>query len=337
MSDDFDDANDSTDADTDAAAAGDTADPNEPSTGAAPDGDVTDGNADGAAARDRMARALGAVRREGWKAAILYAAVDAVAAFLAVNLLVAVADPGILPDRIALPAAVAEALSGALGAVSIPGSAFLAAVLGVVVFAGELRFRTRRSLVERFEAVNPPVAEALRTARDAVDDGLDSRMAARLYEDVVDRLGETSGVALVDVRRVAGTVVLIALLSLATVQVAVVDLSLFDDGPGVPGGNGVGPGEDDPRNYTGLEDGESVLGEPEDVESGDENLTARIETSGGDGPVSDGEQFPPPEDLSGGSGGGGGVQSQQAGYAQPERLEDAELIREYNLRIREET
>jgi hypothetical protein len=286
--------------------------------------------------RERMAAALREIRREGLKAATIYAAVDATLVFLAVNLLVIVVEPAAIPDAVTVPSSVTDAVGGlvgqSLGTVDVPVSALIATALAVVVFGAELWLRSRRPLVERFEAANPSVAEALRTARDTVARDSDSRMAARLYEDVLERLRDTSSVALLDVRRIAVTVIVVVALSLATVQLAAVDLG---------GGEGVGPddgtdaGEDTPNPYTGLKDGDAVLGDPEDVDVGDDELDAQIDSSGGSEDVDDTQQFPS-DSVDRGSGGSNSADGQQAGYAEPEQLEDADLIREYNLRIRDE-
>jgi len=271
-----------------------------------------------------MDRALTAVRREGRKAAIVYATVDAVALGLAVNLAVAVLGPSGLPAQVGLPAA------GPIGSVTPPTAALVGATAGLVAFVAEVGLRVRRPLVERFEAANPPVAEALRTARDAVDDGVDSRMGRRLYTDVLDRLGESSGVALLDLRRVAGTVVVVVALSLATLQVTVAGVALLDGGPTDAATDGVAePARDDVR----LRNGSDVLGDSEDVTAGEDNLTAQIDSTGGDQQVERNEQFPTD---GGGGGASAGVEGQQAGFADPEQIEDAALIREYNLRIRDE-
>lgn len=282
--------------------------------------------------RKQMETALTEVRREGWKAAFIQSVVDAAALFLAVNLLLAVTEPSWLPEPITLPAdataQIAEVL-GHTGPVAVPGSALLAAVVAVLVLVVGMGVRVRRPLVERFEAVNPPVAEALRTARDAVEDGATSEMATRLYADVLDRLRETSSIGLVNLRRIALTLVVIAALSAATTQVAVYEITI----DGESGDDAVDTTGNESVEFTGLRDGNAVLGESEDVSAGDENISAQVESTGGDQELDDRETFP---GSSGPSGGGtGSVDSQQAGFAQPEQIEDAELIREYNIRIRE--
>ena len=119
------------------------------------------------------------------------------------------------------------------------------------------------------------------------------------------------------------------LLSVATVQVAVVGPGLFD-----PPADASEAGPSEPEtNYTGLRDGDSVLGDSEAVEAGDEELNASIDSTGGGQDVGDEQQFP--SDGGPGTGASGaGVDSQQAGFAAPEQVEDAELVREYNRRIR---
>ncbi len=284
--------------------------------------------------RERMEAALREIRREGWKAACIYAVVDAVAVLLAINLAVTLLDPAWAPAGVDLPASAADrlaALPGVAGRASIAGSALLGAGAGLVVFVAEIGWRVRQPLVERFEAGNPSVAEALRTARDAVEDGADTEIARRLYADVLERLRDTSSLALVDLRRVGLTVVLVLVLSATAIQAAVFEVTI---GPG--GDAGVGNDTaDESVDFGGLQDGQSVLGESGPVASGEENRTAQVESTRGSDEIEEPEEFPGTGAGAGG-GAGGGVQSQQAGFAQPEEIDDAELVREYNVRIRGE-
>jgi hypothetical protein len=296
-------------------------------------GDSTRADADSAAGGStaRIRDALDEVRTEVRKAAVVHAAVDAAFLALLANLVLALVDPPWLAVGVRLPTALADAL-GAIPLVgdfaprAVGATSLLAVAVGVVAFAGEYAFRLRRPLVEQFEAANPQIREALRTARDAVDHGADTEMARRLYGDVIETLGRTSTLELVETRRVAVTVVLVVLVSLASVQVAVVD-------PDLAGILGVGGGEPtvDRPDEDELQDGEEILGDPEDVEAGDEFENISVPGTGeggGDGPTGPGDGF-------GGGGGTGEFDSQQAGFAGEERIEDAELVREYNLRIRE--
>ena len=78
-----------------------------------------------------------------------------------------------------------------------------------------------------------------------------------------------------------------------------------------------------------------VLGDREEVSVGDDNRTAEIESAGGGRDVEEDRTFPDREVSGAGEGSSAGVDSQQAGFAAPEQVEDADLVREYNRRIRE--
>ena len=295
-----------------------------------PDAEEAPGDTDDPAT-ERMRRAITAVRREGYKVALIYAAVDAALAALVVNLLLQVVKPQELPATLPWPGVVVDAVVRSTGAPPAPlqTSVVVGFVAGVVVLVGEFVLRTRRPFVEQFEGANPEVDEALRTARDAVRSGTDSRMATALYEDVLAGLRRTSSVGLVNLKRVFLTVILLSVVSVASIQVAVVDLDIGDLGDD--------PADDSLDNrtseYEGLQDASGVLGEPEDVSAGEETLNTTLATEGGgdDGSASSGTAY----DSSGFSG-STDVEGQEAGFAEREQLEDAELIREYNLRIRSE-
>ncbi|AZH26141.1 DUF7502 family protein [Haloplanus aerogenes] len=300
----------------------------------------------------RIRRALTEIRREGWKVAVIYAVVDATLATLLVNL-VATFVGGVprLPTRLPIPPAILRFLRETVGVTlaepTVSSAAVVGAAVGLLVFVVEVAWRVRRPLVEQFEAANPALRESLRTARDAVGEGRrpskrrptaggtdrHSRMARRLYESVLDDLKRSSSIGLLDLRRVAVTVVLITAVSVATIHLAVVDITLagLGDTP-----EAETPGGGTQSDYTGLQDGSSILGEPEDVPTGEENLDATVDTSGsGSGQGSDAESAAAYEDS--GFGGDDAVESQRAGFTEREQLEDAELIREYNLRIRQES
>jgi hypothetical protein len=276
----------------------------------------------------RMRRALTAVRREGYKVALIYAAVDAALAALVVNLLVQVLNPGWLPTTLPWPGVVADAISGSGGSpVPLQTSILVGVVAGLVVLGGELVVRTRRPFVEQFEGANPEIREALRTARDAVRSGKESRMTVALYEEVLARLRNTSSVGLVNVKRVLLTVVVISAISVASIQVAVVGLDIGD----LAGEEEDGDLDQQTSDYEGLQDANDVLGDPEDVTAGEEELNTTISTTGGgdDGSTSSASAY-----NSGGFSGSSDVEGQEAGFDEREQLEDAELIREYNLQIR---
>jgi hypothetical protein len=284
------------------------------------------------ATTDRIAAALSAVRREVRKAALVHAAVEGALVAVVANLILSLATPAALSGSVPLPGVVVAALRSVpvVGAVAprTVGVASLAAVgVGGVGFAGAYLLRLRRPSIEQFEAANPPVREALRTARDAVDGGSDTEMARRLYADVIATLRDTSTLELVDARRLTVTVVLVAVVAVASVQVAVInpDLAGVLAGGDGPDSNIEQPDDDE------LQDGDDILGDAEDVEAGDEVENITVPGTG----EGDGEGPTAPGGGTGGAGGSGEFDSQQAGFAGDERIEDAELVREYNLRIRE--
>jgi hypothetical protein len=286
------------------------------------------------ASPDRIRAALSEVRREVRKAALVHAAAEGALAAVVANLLLSLVTPAALAGTLPLPAVVFGALRrvpavGAVAPRTVGVAPLVAAGVGGVGFAAAYLLRLRRPSVERFEAANPSLREALRTARDAVESGggSDSEMARRLYADVIARLRAASTLELVDARRLTVTVVVVAVVAVAGVQVAVVDPDLGGvlAGGGDPGATVDRPDDDD------LQDGDEILGDAEDVEAGDEIENVTLPGTG------DGTEEGPtaPGGGTGGGGGAGEFDSQQAGFAGDERIEDAELVREYNLRIRE--
>ena len=154
--------------------------------------------------RERMERGIRTVTREGQKATLIESTVEAVAVLLLVNLFIAVVPIAQLPETVPVPGAPTPALA------TLNTGAVVAAIAGVSVFAVALRLRLRRPTVERFGEVNPELAEALRTARDAVEADAEGRMAARLYDDTVERLGEASSLGLLDLRRLGVVLLVVA-------------------------------------------------------------------------------------------------------------------------------
>lgn len=285
---------------------------------------------------EAMKAAIKEVRREGYKVAILYGLVDAVVVLLAANLVVQTVDVATLDQTLYRPPAASTwAVAGDLttGRLIVIG-------LGAATFIGEVWWRVRQPLVERFEAANPEVHEALRTARDALARDTDTPMARALYQEVIERLGATSSLGLVSVGRLAVTMVVIVALSLAAIQVSVAAIQVspgsFTDGGSasdgaVPGEGGSGQVDGQAGEGGQFGSSDDVLGDPEDVEAGSENLSAAVPSGPGSG-----EEQGRVYDSDGYSGQPVQIEAQQAGYAAAEDVENAELIKEYNLQIREQ-
>jgi hypothetical protein len=277
-------------------------------------GTRTAGDTGTSATRAEVSDALREIRREGHKIAVIYGVVDAALATLLANLLLHLVGPawtdGTLP----------------VASVELPRSILVAVAIGLFVFGGEAVLRSRRPIVEQFEAANPSIREMLRTARDAVAGGRDSRMARVLYADVLDSLRQTSSFGLVDRRRLSVTLVVVLVLSVVSIQAVVLDLDLGGNDPSSAGGEA-------DTSYDGLRDGSEVLGKAENVSAGDNDLDAQISGSGeGDAPPGGA-----PSSYDSGGIPSGEVESQQAGFSATERLEESELIRDYNLKLRNET
>jgi hypothetical protein len=280
---------------------------------------------------DTARQAVRQIRRETLKAAAVYAVLEAalVVAALAVGLTLLQGSP--VPKTVTLPA------GGTEGA-TLSGPVLVAAVVGVVVLVADFYRFARQPAAEWFERANPEVAEALRTARDAAADADDDTMARALYGDVLARLRETSSVRLLDPVQLAATVVLVVLLSLAATQLPALDVSVDveslapDGNRGVSGGAGedTSPGEGAVSDgQGGLERSEDIFGDPENVEAGSVDLPATVDTGG----VGD-DRADRPFETGGFPSGRTDVDAQQTGFAPPEDVEDADLVREYNLRIR---
>jgi hypothetical protein len=274
------------------------------------------------AERAAVEDALRAVRREGWKAAAVSATVDGTCALVAVQFAVTVSG-------VDLPVPEAGPLSG---------GAVLAVLAGLLVGVGEFTVRVRRPLVDRFGAANPEVATALRTARDTVARGRDDPMARRLYADTRERLERASSRGLLDVRRLAATVVVVAVLGAATVGVGAAGTTLFGPAdPGAPPGGGPGgtvDGTPAPDEYDGLRDGDEVLGTPGGVDRGSDDQTARVGTN----PDASGERTPAGDGFdTAGDAATGEYDAQRAGFADESSIEDAELVREYYVRVQNST
>jgi len=264
--------------------------------------------------RDAIREALREIRREGYKAAALHAVVDAVAVFLLVNL-------GVLVSAVPLPAA------GPLD-----GSTVLAAGVGLLVGVVEFRLRAHFYTVEGFEDVNPAVKDALRTARDAAAAENRSPMAQRLYDDVVTRLRDTSAAGFVDARWLGGSVLVVLLVSVLTVHVAVAGVTLAPGGgPTTNGtdGGGTGPVGVTDNGDSRLRDGDDVLGDPKDVDRGTDDLAANVSAGRGGEEGDETHSY----DDSGFSVDDDPVAAQRAGFDAERNLDDADLVREYNLRL----
>jgi hypothetical protein len=269
--------------------------------------------------------ALVEVRREELKAAAIYGAVDAAVVGAAVGFIGTVFD---------IEGAIGVSTLVETAAFTISLTAGLSIGLAVLTFLGEIAYRTRGEPCEHFEAATVTVDPALRTAREASTEGRTDPMAARLYEDVLTELKQANSENLLRRGRLVAPLVVMSALSFGTVYVAASNIQVttgVDSGPSTGGAadlraeGGVGD--------TTLQDGESVLGEATNVSTGDDplNTTISADASGGDRPDSESAS----SGFDSGSQ-GANVDAQRTGYSDPEEVEDAAVIREYSVAIRDD-
>jgi len=274
---------------------------------------------------EKVLQAEKEIRVEGAKAAFLHAVVEATLAALAGVFFLSSSEIG--PESVG-------PLSGPV-AVSI----FVALLFGVSSFYLTYRRRT----LETFEELNPNVREALRTARDSARDGEETEMAQHLYEDVAEQLKSTSAEGFVSLKRVMASVGLIVAVGLFLLHASFFGVGGPGDGlfglDENAGGDsapddGQQAGEGGATQYDELRDPEEVMGEEGEVLQGTEEEQVQLRTGGeGEGgEIGERGTTGEIEDRVGES----NVDAQRAEFAPEEEIEDAELVKEYNLRVRDE-
>ena len=309
---------------------------------------TTDTNADNDRSTDTalptLRAALAAVRREALKARLVYAIVDAAITATLVLLALTWLSLDAVPEVVQLPVprfatAAIESLAGTtVRTLVLSGVALVALVVAVVVFVLELLLTSRRDEIRWFESVNPDLGVALRTARDTADNEATNVMATDLYREVLARLGNSSGAALLDrsrlLARLAVVVLVVGSAGASAAFGVSLDIPTFTDpdtpsdgqDPDVPPADGDTDSDDD-----GLAPGEDILGEPTEVPRGQDPEDIYVDP----GRASDGDDRP--YDTGGFPSGSVDVDAESAGFAPPEVLADADLIREYAVAIRTNT
>jgi hypothetical protein len=288
--------------------------------------------------REELLAAVSEIDREAKKAAFLQAALDAMLVFVVLRLalqLTPVGDGSGALVSVPIPGGLAGALGGVgiilPDPVTVTGAGAATVLAGASWFVADALLRYDRLGIERFEADNPVVEEALRTARDTAEGDVDNPVAVELYREVLGRLEDTSSRAFVQRRQLVAVVVGLALVSAATVGVAGLGLSPIGTGGdadvGTVGGAGGGGGAGGESSGSG--GGEDLLGEEGEVERGTDDRSLQLRGEG-EGQAGGGG------DYSGGSfdADPGRVEASRAEFSEEERPEDAELVRAYTERIR---
>ena len=281
---------------------------------------------------EKVLQAEKEIRREGAKAAFLHGFVEATGLFIVVYFALFTVDPGFVPGTVSVEQA----------GVAVPGAVIVSAAVGLVFFVVDAAFVYRRRTLEYFEDVNPHINEALRTARDAAERGEDTEMAQALYEDVLEELKDTSSDGFVSIPRMAGSVLLVFAVAFLLLSASLGGFgggdSLFGNdqtsqGSSTSEGEGGGGGGGGSENAEGeAQSSEDVLGESGEVSRGADEQNVELDRSGsggegdggGTGSVGEGRDY----------GEGVSVEGQRTEFSPEEEIEDAELVKEYNLRVR---
>lgn len=297
--------------------------------------------------REEVLTAVSEIRREAAKAAAIHAILDAMAVFLVLRLVTQLVSIPVGTEPLtAVP--IPDAVGGPLRAagiavpdvVGISGVSLVVVAIAVSWAIVDVAFRYDRLGVEQFEAHNPAVEEALRTARDTAEGDVETQVATTLYRTVLRRLGETSSRSFLQQRQLIGVTAVLVLCSAGIVGVTGAGISPLTDsgtmemtagsidsgsGAGVVGAGGGGAG-----GVSNSDGGGDLLGDEGAVERGTENQSLRLR----------GENV---DNGGGGEYGGGSVavdsaavDASQAAFTDEKRPEAADLVRAYNKRIREE-
>ena len=280
---------------------------------------------------EKILQAEKEIRREGAKAAFLHGMVEATVFFVVVYFVLFTFQPDAVPDTIPIEQA----------DVAVPGAVVVAAVAAFLFLIADAYLVYHKRTLEYFEDVNPQINEALRTARDAAERDEKTEMAEALYDDVLKELKNTSSDGFVSIPRMTGSVVLVFALAFLLLSASMGGFgggqSLFSDettnqGASSAQGEGAGGGGGGSGNAEGeLQNAEDVLGESGEVSRGENRQNAELDRSGsggdgegGSGSVGEGRDYS--EGVS--------VEGQRTEFSPEEEIEDAELVKEYNLRVR---
>jgi len=271
--------------------------------------------------RPTMREAIAEIRWEERKAALIYAAVDAAFVGATIGFIGAFVD---LRSMVAVdvPAGVSPTTLLAVGA-------------SLLVLSVEFVYRLRRPPCDLFESYHFEVDPALRTARDVSTAGHDQPMAQKLYGDVLQELRGASSTKMLRGKRLAVPLLVAMLFSLGTVQLAAVglDLGAVQDAATSPNDpSAVMDAGNQPINSE-LQDGSQVLGNATNVSAGSDPLNATVSATGGSG---EGSVNPDNTQSLSSSAGPSQIDAPRTGFSDPGEIENGELIKEYNIAVRED-
>lgn len=215
------------------------------------------------------------LRREFIKVNLMQAALDAIAAFLATNLVLFLFSIQLM------------------GGVSNPVAVGAASV---IFFIADLGYRSRKYRLEIYEEHNPELQEILRTARDNMD--RDDTVSWAMFADLLRRAQSVSADTIIPSRAIMQKIVVIGGLSILTMLSGVTDLHFQREGgqiiPAVPLGD---TGEDGANDTFQLKDADTIYGDAADISAADMQMEFNITGSGATRDGVDARDGVPPDQL----------------------------------------
>ncbi len=282
--------------------------------------DATSDRASVTARREAIIAAVAEVHQEARKAVAVHAVIDALVLFVFLTgglLLLGLHQAG--PTVVITVPGPFLGLGDAVGLyipAMIPVAAVDMALIAVTLTVGLgdawLRYRTYD--IDRFEAYNPELREAFRTARDVANDDTATPVANQLYADVLATLQSASTTEFIRWRQIYVALGIVLLGGLVGAGAFVT---------GLPIGDAPTAGADDDTPTAAGTDGDRFLGAESPVERGSETREVVLEGSDGDSDTSgtyDAGDFDVDPDA---------IKSSQAAFTETEQPENADLIREY--------
>ncbi len=195
------------------------------------------------------------LKREFVKVNLLQAGLDALIAFLGINLVLFLFDISISP---------------------VFSNTTLLAVAAVGVFFIDLAYRTANYRLEVYEERNPKLREILRTARDNPEQ--DTFVSRAMVEDLLDRLRQVTSDSIIPTRSIIQKILVVGGLSFLTLLSGLTSFQLQEHGGTLlpaPGGQG-----DDDDDLPVLRNTSAIYGERSDISASDLDLGFNITGEG---------------------------------------------------------
>jgi hypothetical protein len=224
--------------------------------------------------------------------------------------------------------------------IEIPLFLVYSIIISLVFIIIDFLITYRSRDIYKMEKDNPRLQYALRTAKEGSDREEEPNiMEKRLYEDVLDELKKSSSKGFVNGKRFVFIFGLMFVMGGVSVGSDYTGFGLSDVGEGLgisSDGNqdSSGSSGSQQNQYDSLQDPDDVLGEEGEVTRGSdtEDIELRQSGSGSSGEEDSQSNYESDNSYPTTS----SVEGVRSEYNNEEEIEDSDLVKEYNLRIREE-